>query len=117
MNKVLIIALIVIVVVGVSGYLIFINSQKSAAPSQEQLPVVSIAGFAFNPATLQVKVGTTVTWTNNEPAPHTITSANFVGSGTLAQGQTFNYTFTQAGDYEYFCSIHPSMRGKVQVSE
>jgi plastocyanin len=117
MNKALIIALIVVVVVGVSGYLIFTNSQKSAAPSQEQPLAVFIAGFAFNPATLQVKVGTTVTWTNNEPAPHTITSADFVGSGTLTEGQTFSYTFTQAGDYEYFCGIHPSMRGEIQVTE
>ena len=78
---------------------------------------VSIQGFAFNPATLTIKAGTTVTWTNEDSASHTITSAGFFDSGTVATGQTFSKTFDQPGTYNYACSIHPSMKGKIIVEQ
>ena len=77
---------------------------------------VNISGFAFVPQTLTVSVGTTVTWTNNDSASHTVTSNdNLFESGTLAKGATFSHTFEQKGTFNYHCSIHPSMTGKIIV--
>ena len=77
---------------------------------------VDISGFAFVPQTLTVSVGTTVTWTNNDSVSHTITSNdNLFESGTIAKGATFSHTFEQKGTFNYHCSIHISMTGKVIV--
>jgi amicyanin len=79
---------------------------------------VSIAGFAFNPNTVEVSPGQTVGWVNNDAAPHTTTSRDGRwDSGALRTGQTYTVTFDSPGTYEYICSIHPSMRGKVVVRE
>jgi len=76
---------------------------------------VKIQGFAFNPADISVSQGDTVEWVNEDGAPHTVKFAGFE-SGTLAQGEKFSHTFTEApGDYAYSCGIHPSMHGKVAV--
>jgi plastocyanin len=75
---------------------------------------IEIKGFAFNPASLTVKKGTTVTWTNSDSASHQIKSASF-NSTTLATGQSFSFTFVDAGAFDYSCSIHPSMTGKIIV--
>lgn len=80
---------------------------------------VDIANFAFAPATIDVKVGDTVTWTNNDSAPHTVTqkpSGSGFQSGTLQPGETFEYTFDTAGTYDYYCEFHAGMRGQVVVS-
>ena len=71
---------------------------------------VAIAGFAFSPQSLTVKVGTTVTWTNNDGVAHTVTSddGKTFDSGQLAPGKTFSFTFTKAGTYTYHCSNHPA---------
>jgi plastocyanin len=87
----------------------------------------SLTTDAFSPNPIQVSVGNTVTWTNNDSQPHTVTSGsngqpdnkfnsspNF--SPLLNQGQTFSFTFTEAGDYPYFCMLHPNMAGTVNVS-
>ena len=87
----------------------------------------SLTDTAFQPNPVQVSVGNTVTWTNNDSQPHTVTSGsngqpdnkfnsspNF--SPLLNPGQTFSFTFTQAGDYPYFCMLHPNMVGTVSVS-
>lgn len=77
---------------------------------------VDISGFAFVPPTLTVSVGTTVTWTNNDSSSHTIASNdNLFQSGTLAKSATFSHTFGQKGTFNYRCSIHPSMTGKIIV--
>ena len=77
---------------------------------------VEIKDFSFNPETITIPTGTTVVWTNKDSAPHTVTGDGF-DSGSLSQGQTFTYTFSQAGTFEYRCTIHPSMpRGKVIVT-
>ena len=77
---------------------------------------VEISGFAFVPSTLTVPVGTTVIWTNKDSVTHTVTSNdNLFNSGNLANGATFQYTFTQKGTFDYHCSIHPSMTAKVIV--
>jgi plastocyanin len=77
---------------------------------------VTIASFAFGPASLTVKVGTTVTWTNNDSVTHTVTAdAGAFASGPLAPGQSFQFTFRKAGTYTYHCSIHPTMTATIIV--
>jgi plastocyanin len=81
---------------------------------------VSIVDFAFTPKTITVPVGTTVRWTNNGNAPHTVTSTSSpkaFDSGTLNSGDTFQHTFTTAGQFPYRCNIHPSMTGTVIVEQ
>jgi len=91
------------------------------APSPAPAPAasgnaVSISNFAFSPASITVPAGTKVTWTNNDSAPHTVTSnTDAFESGSLSRGGTFSFTFAQKGTYEYHCSPHPSMNGKVIV--
>jgi len=78
---------------------------------------VAIQNFAFAPATLTVKVGTTVTWTNRDEEPHTVTAQNgtFRSPG-MGTGATYSYTFTRAGSVDYLCTIHPFMHGTVVVT-
>jgi len=80
---------------------------------------VAIKGYAFSPSTLTINVGDTVTWTNEDTAPHTVTVTNGpvkFDSGNLAKGQSFSYTFTVAGTYGYYCAVHPDMVGQVVVT-
>lgn len=78
----------------------------------------TIEGFAFDPGTIEVKVGTTITWTNNDSAPHTVTANDrSFDSGRMEQGQTFSFTFETAGEFEYFCEYHPGMAAVVIVTE
>ncbi|HKF38519.1 MAG TPA: cupredoxin family copper-binding protein, partial [Ktedonobacteraceae bacterium] len=77
---------------------------------------VSIANFAFSPTSLTVKVGTKVSWTNNDSVTHTVTAdKGAFNSGPLAPGSTFSFTFTKAGTYSYHCNIHASMRATIVV--
>ena len=78
---------------------------------------VAIKGFAFAPGTIQAKVGQEITWTNDDAAPHTVTakSGADLDSGTLAQGASFSFTPEKAGTIAYFCEIHPSMVGTIEV--
>jgi amicyanin len=77
---------------------------------------VSISNFAFDPAVLTVKVGSTVTWTNNDIVAHTVTFTDVANSPVLNRGDHFSRTFTKAGTYSYICSIHPFMHGMVVVT-
>jgi len=88
-----------------------VPAQPAPAASAQS---VTIQNFAFNPATLTVKKGTTVTWTNNDPMPHQIKSAAF-NSNPLSNGQSFSFTFDQTGTFDYSCAIHPSMQGVIVV--
>ena len=76
---------------------------------------VTIDNFTFSPATLKVKVGDTVTWTNHDDIPHTVVSAGKFRSKAMATDNTFSFTFTSAGEYKYFCSLHPHMTGTITV--
>lgn len=88
------------------------NAQQAAPASME----VKIDNFSFGPGTLTVAVGTTVTWTNRDDIPHTVVSTDGVfKSKVLDTDEKFSYTFTKAGTYAYFCSVHPKMTGKVVV--
>ena len=77
--------------------------------------VVTIDNFTFQPAELTVKAGTTVTWKNHDDIPHTIVSAGKFRSKTMDTDDSFSFTFTAAGDYKYFCSLHPHMTGTIKV--
>ena len=76
---------------------------------------VMIDNFTFEPAQLTVRVGTTVTWKNRDDIPHTIVSAGKFRSKTLDTDDSYSFTFTAAGDYKYFCSLHPHMTGTIKV--
>jgi amicyanin len=80
---------------------------------------IAIQNFAFEPATMTIKTGDTVTWTNKDGAPHTIVADSGspvqFSSSQLSTGNSYSFTFTQAGSYTYHCSIHPSMKGTIVV--
>ncbi len=76
---------------------------------------VKIDNFTFEPALLTVKVGTTVTWKNRDDIPHTVVSAGKFRSKAMDTDDSYSFTFTAAGDYPYFCSLHPHMTGTIKV--
>lgn len=79
--------------------------------------MVMIKGFAFHPSSLTVKVGTKVTFVNEDSVTHTATSSSNapIDSGNLTKGQSYTVTFTKAGTYSYTCTIHPYMKGTIVV--
>ena len=78
---------------------------------------VAIADFAFAPQALTVPLGTTVTWTNNDPLGHSIVAGDgSFTSDTLGNGTTFQFTFDAPGQHSYICGIHPQMSGTVTVN-
>jgi len=87
------------------------------ARAEGSTSMVSIDNFSFGPQTLTVKAGTTVTWTNRDDIPHGIASSNnaFKRSAALDTDNSFSFTFTTAGTYQYFCYIHPHMVGSIVV--
>jgi plastocyanin len=77
---------------------------------------VRVDNFTFGPDTLTVPVNSTVTWVNKDDLPHTIASNDgLFKSKALDTEDKYSYTFTKAGTYAYFCSIHPKMVGKIVV--
>lgn len=79
---------------------------------------MNIQNFAFQYPNIQVKVGTTVTWTNLDTVPHTVTFTNGMkDSGNMAKGATFSYTFSTQGTYTYYCEYHPYMKAQVTVTQ
>jgi plastocyanin len=78
----------------------------------------TIAGFAFDPASIEVADGSTITWTNTDGASHTVTGTGDLvfDSGNLGEGESFTLTVDQVGEFAYVCSIHGSMQGTIAVS-
>ncbi|NPV70069.1 MAG: cupredoxin family copper-binding protein [Firmicutes bacterium] len=87
------------------------NEQPGSTPDKN---VVIIEKSKFQPATLTIHKGETVTWVNEDQAPHTATGKGF-NSGNLAKGGVFKHTFTESGTFDYICTYHPSMKGQVVV--
>ncbi|HEV7421299.1 MAG TPA: cupredoxin family copper-binding protein [Mycobacterium sp.] len=86
----------------------------SAAPAAN---AVNIDNFAFVPATLTIKAGSTVTWTNKDEDPHTVVAdGGTFRSQALSSGGTYSFTFPAAGTFDYVCSVHPFMHGSVEVT-
>jgi len=96
-----------------------IEKAKITAPSSQQSGSqvsVSIKNFKFNPQNIVVNAGTTVVWTNEDNVAHTVENSDgTLKSDELAQGDTYKFTFTKAGKYDYNCGIHKSMHGSVTV--
>src|SRR5208282_6814407 len=91
------------------------NLEKSIAAGPPTVDV-KIDNFSFTPATLTVKAGTQITWTNGDDIPHTVVSdAQSFKSKVLDTDEKFTFTASKPGTYSYFCSIHPKMTGKVVV--
>jgi amicyanin len=82
---------------------------------------VSIKNYEFSPASITVKVGTKVTWTNEDSVGHTVTaddpSSDAPASGTFSKGESYSFTFNKAGTYDYHCEPHPYMKATVVVTE
>lgn len=89
----------------------------TGSPAAVAGDAVTIDNFAFAPATLTVKAGTSVTWTNRDEEPHTVVASDgsFHSPG-LGTGATYSHTFPTAGKFDYVCSIHPMMHGTVVVT-
>ena len=75
---------------------------------------VIIQNFSFQPAELTIQKGESVTWINQDSADHTVTGTSF-DSGSLSNGKVFKQTFNETGTFDYHCTYHPSMKGKVIV--
>lgn len=76
---------------------------------------VVMKNMKFDPATVEVKSGETVEWTNADITPHTATAIPFFDSGSIASDQSWRHTFTKAGRFPYGCTFHPDMKGVVIV--
>ena len=84
--------------------------------AQSPASAVSNDNFTFNPQKLTVKAGTTVTWTNKDDSPHAIAAVGKeFKSKVLDTDNSFSFTFTTPGSYNYFCSLHPHMTGTIVV--
>jgi plastocyanin len=101
---------------GIAGMGAGKGSFTASAQQNPETSEVKIDNFSFGPGTLTVPVGTTITWTNRDDIPHTVVSTEGVfKSKVLDTDEKFSFTFSKAGSYPYFCSIHPKMTGKVVV--
>jgi amicyanin len=84
----------------------------------ETAPSVHIDNFTFTPQEITVTRGTTLTWVNDDDIPHAIAATGQAfRSKAMDTEQKFSFTFTEPGTYDYFCSLHPHMQGKVIVKE
>ena len=79
-------------------------------------PSVSMHDLKFDPATIEIKTGETIKWTNNDDRDHTVVSKDNFKSGNLSKGDTFEHTFAKAGKFNYACSYHPRMKAVVIVA-
>jgi plastocyanin len=108
-------------VIAAAGFILMAGTQRiQAAGSGDKPPdaiEVKIDNFSFGPMTLTVAPGTTVTWANNDDVPHTVVSDDKTTfkSKALDTDEKFSFTFRDPGTYEYFCSVHPKMTGKIIV--
>jgi plastocyanin len=109
---------VVLLVVGIGALGAGSNNLALAEQQKSTSAEVKIDNFNFGPAELTVPVGTTVSWTNRDDIPHTVVSADepkVFKSKVLDTDEKFSFTFSKAGTYPYYCSIHPKMTGKVIV--
>src|SRR6476469_8385367 len=92
-----------------------VAAMSRAAPAPAPA-AVQIGNFTFNSKLVTVKAGTTVTWTNADDIPHTVVSRDgLFKSKVLDTGDRFSFTFAKAGQFGYFCSLHPHMTGTIVV--
>jgi plastocyanin len=112
---------IALLAAGLSGIVVGSSSlQRQSLAGAQAMPTqeIKIDDFRFVPGTLTIPIGTTVTWINDDGEPHTVTSSDDprrFRSAVLDTGDRFSFTFSEAGTYAYFCSVHPHMTGKIIV--
>jgi glucose/arabinose dehydrogenase len=105
--KLVIIAMLVILTAGITG---------CVEKTPQRTNTIEIKNFSFQPGSITISPETIVTWINNDPVEHTVTSSDgLFNSGNIASGEMFNFTFSKPGSYQYQCLIHPSMVGYVIV--
>ncbi len=109
-----IVLLILFVTAGCSSGSSDKGTSTSTGQKSSETATVSIKDFAFNPDSVTIAVGGTVTWKNNDSTTHTVKGVDFE-SGNLKPGDTFSQTFDKVGTFDYSCAIHPAMTGKVTV--
>jgi plastocyanin len=143
MSNKYIIVLVVVLLIIVGGFYFFSNQNPGSSlpantqnqnlidnnvtttpktPAPKPIPIintvvhnVSISNFAFVPATITVRKGETIVWTNKDSTPHTVTGGDLL-SNPLGQGETYSFAYDKTGTFAYHCSIHPSMKGTVIVT-
>ena len=110
-KRIYVAALLLAALVAVGGM-----PRASAADNAPAAAEVNIDNFSFSPATITVKAGTAITWTNRDDIPHTVVADDkSFKSKALDTGDKFTFTATKPGTYSYFCSVHPKMTGKLIV--
>ncbi len=91
-----------------------LNAEHAAATATA--PTVHIDNFAFSPQEITITAGTTVTWVNRDDIPHNVVASNKAfRSKVMDTDQQYSFTFATPGTYEYFCALHPHMKGMVIV--
>jgi plastocyanin len=107
--------IIAAIALGFLFYLIMVYpSERAGALSGEPQNTVIIKDFSFQPDVLEVSAGTTVTWVNYDNTTHAVSGAVF--GGRISPGSSYSYKFSNPGTYDYSCSIHPYMSGRVIVT-
>ncbi len=128
MNKKLKPSWVKVPVLIMTAFVVIIASQDAFAetevtiPNEASEPSCAESGSCFSPSEVTIGIGDSVTWHNDSTAAHTVTSGNpedgpdgVFDSGLFMSGETFSHTFTESGQYQYFCQIHPWMTGTVIV--
>jgi len=99
------------------GVALCVSADASPGGKKGAKHAVSIEGMKFTPDKLDIDVGDTVEWTNNDVHDHTVTAKDgSFKSDNIGNGQTFSHTFKKAGKFAYSCSLHPRMKGQINVS-
>lgn len=97
------------------------ETTQNASTNAEQSPSVVMKDLSFSPSTITVKVGTKVTWTNQDTVKHDVSpdssSDDFKASSLLGKGESYSFTFNKPGTYAYHCTPHPFMKATVVVTE
>ena len=107
---------VLILPLALAGMLMLQATRAHSDDSKVSPTEVRVDNFTFGPDTLTVPLNSTVTWVNKDDIPHTVASNDGVfKSKALDTDDRYSYTFTKAGTYSYFCSIHPKMVGKIVV--
>lgn len=116
MNKYLLGVIAVIVVIAVAVLFYRPRPHSSVSAPTPAGNTVLISNFSFNPATLTIKAGDSVTFTNNDSVGHSVVADDgSFDTGILAQGQSKTLVFSKAGTFAYHCSVHPSMKAAIVV--
>lgn len=92
-----------------------IGAEDAPAPPEDAANVEIVDFMRFEPEVLEVAAGTTVVWTNYDGSNHKVTLADGTKSGRLHMESTWSHTFDEPGTYEYHCSMHPRMKGTIEV--